>query len=441
MRDFMRERISIFWFRRDLRLQDNAGLAHALASGHPVLPLFIFDSTILDAIENKQDARVTFIHDALARMQESLEKNGHGLYVAHGTPQEIFSTLSSVYDIDAVYTNQDHEAYALVRDQAIARFAEEKGFALHTYKDQVIFDGTDIRKDNGEPYSVFTPYYRRWRERLHDSDLALYQSEKKESNFYRGDLPSFPSLQDIGFEPTTIPFPPFHIPVKSIREYTVHRDYPAIEEGTSRLGVHLRFGTISIRQLMAYALQKNETFVKELVWREFYQMILQSYPQVRANKAFKPVYDQIVWRNDPDEFALWCKGKTGYPLVDAGMRELVSTGHMHNRVRMVTASFLTKNLLIDWRWGQDFFAAHLLDFDFASNNGGWQWAAGCGCDAAPYFRVFNPELQQKKFDPKMEYIRKWIPEYGTPSYPAPMVDSKMSRERCLRVYKAALSQE
>ncbi len=424
---------SLFWFRRDLRLQDNAGLYQALKESEEVLPVFIFDSDILDKLEEKTDLRIAFIHQSLTLMQKQLEEMGSSLLVLYGNPAEIFKELNP----KAVYTNHDYEPYAQKRDGLVREILEKKGSAFKTYKDQVIFEKDEVIKDDGKPYTIFTPYSRKWKSKLEDSTLKSYPNEKHFDNYKKVKPIPLPSLTDIGFQETTFTFPERLVKQSIVEQYDKQRNFPAIE-GTTKLSVHLRFGTVSIRKLAQVALKKNETWLNELIWRDFYHMILWHFPRVET-KAFKPVYDKIEWRNNENEFAAWCKGRTGYPIVDAGMRELNTTGFMHNRVRMITASFLTKHLLIDWRWGEAYFAKKLLDFDLAANNGGWQWAASSGCDAAPYFRVFNPQLQTEKFDPKLEYIKKWVPEFGTEKYPKPIVDHKFARERVLKVYKDALS--
>ncbi len=423
---------TLFWFRRDLRLRDNAGLYYALKENKEVLPIFIFDTEILDQLEDRKDRRVEFIHQSLALIKKELEAMGSSLLVLHGKPTKIFSELNP----QAVYTNHDYEPYAQSRDAAVAKILEEKNATFKTYKDQVIFEKNEVIKDDGKPYTVFTPYSRKWKSLLKPFFNKSYPTENYFNNFKKVKPFDFPSLENIGFEKTDASFPDRKIKLGIIEKYDQLRNFPAIES-TSRLSVHLRFGTVSIRQLVSIALKKNEIWLNELIWRDFYHAILWHFPHVQT-KAFKPAYDKILWRNNEMEFVAWCKGKTGYPIVDAGMRELNETGFMHNRVRMITASFLTKHLLIDWRWGEAYFAKKLLDFDLAANNGGWQWAASSGCDAAPYFRVFNPELQTEKFDPKLEYTKKWVSELGTDNYPKPIVDHKFARERVLKVYKEAL---
>jgi deoxyribodipyrimidine photo-lyase len=435
----MRPRVNVFWFRRDLRLNDNAGLYHALKSGLPVLPLFIFDRNILDLLENKADRRVEFIHAALAEIQRELREAGSTLEVYDGKPVEIFGQLQTAYEVAAVYTNTDYEPYATERDGAVAALLAEKGIPFYSYKDVVIFEKDEVLKDDGTPYTIFTPYSRKWKATLNSipslppfpslSSLASLSTLTSQS--------SLPSLSSLGFKKTGGPFPAGSMSSGLLKKYQEQRDYPGIP-GTSRMGVHLRFGTVSVRALARQAAEVSDTYLNELIWRDFYQMILWHFPMVGKGRSFKPVYEQIQWRNDEKEFEKWCAGQTGYPIVDAGMRELNATGFMHNRVRMIVASFLAKHLLIDWRWGEAWFAQKLLDFDLAANNGGWQWAAGCGCDAAPYFRVFNPTLQTKRFDPDLRYIRQWVPELDELNYPHPIVDHELARRRALEVYGKAV---
>lgn len=433
------DHVNIFWFRRDLRLDDNAGLYHALKSGKPVVPIFIFDKKILDDLTDKKDARVSFIYDCINELQSKLETWGSTLHVFHDEPIQAFKKLTDLYNIEKVFTNEDYEPYALERDTTIAAWLVKKNAQLVSFKDQVIFSKNEVLKDDGKPYTVYTPYAKRWRAVLKDFHLKSYPISKYKKNFYQHKPHRIPTLESMGFERSKLDIPSATVHESLIREYAKTRDYPGIE-GTSHLGLHLRFGTISIRKLATKAEQWSGVFLGELIWREFYSMILWHFPEVGEGKAFKPAYDHIKWRYDEKDFKKWCEGKTGYPIVDAGMRELNTTGYMHNRVRMVVASFLCKHLLIDWRWGEAYFAEKLLDFDLMNNNGGWQWCAGSGCDAAPYFRIFNPELQTKKFDPQLKYIRKWVPEFEEFTYPPPMVDHKYARERCLKAYKEALNQ-
>ncbi|MGB0522344.1 MAG: cryptochrome/photolyase family protein [Flammeovirgaceae bacterium] len=436
----MKEKVSIFWHRRDLRIADNAGLYHALKNEFPVLPIFIFDRHILDELQDRADQRVSFIHHWLTRVQEELKQFHTSLKVMVGTPQEAWTALMEEFDIQAVYTNHDYEPYAIHRDQEIQQVLASQGIAFHSFKDQCIFEKEEVVKDDGRPYTVFTPYSRKWMKALNptESDFYLrsYPVEKYTSNFLKvAEGFRMPSLETIGFTPSTKAFPKQEIDEQIIENYGEQRDFPAIK-GTTRLSVHLRFGTISIRKLARIGLKKSQKWLNELIWRDFYMMILYHFPHV-VDSAFKPAYNHIPWRNDEQEFNAWCEGKTGYPIVDAGMRELNATGFMHNRVRMIVASFLIKHLLIDWRWGEAYFAEKLLDFDLSANNGGWQWAASSGCDAVPYFRIFNPTSQTKKFDPNFEYIRKWVPEFQAIDY-QPIVEHKFARERVLKVYKDAL---
>ncbi len=429
--------VNIFWFRRDLRLDDNAGLYHALKEGKNVLPLFIFDTEILDKLENKADRRVQFIYQELERLQAELKTYGSSLLVKTGKPLEIWKQLTTDYSIENVYCNRDYEPYANERDEAVRKFLKENRSSLLQYKDHVIFENYEVLKDDGKPYTIFTPYSKKWNVKLSPFYSSSYPTLKYAKHFFKTDSMQLPSLTEIGFTKTDFIFPARIVSHDIIKNYSDHRDFPAVN-GTSKLGIHLRFGTLSIRKLLAYALERNQTFVNELIWRDFYQMILFHFPQV-VKHAFKREYDGIEWENDETKFIAWCEGNTGYPLVDAGMRELNATGYMHNRVRMVVASFLTKHLLIDWRWGEAYFAEKLLDFDLAANNGGWQWASGSGTDAAPYFRVFNPQLQMERFDPYLKYVKHWVPEFGTEAYPKPIVSHSEAREKVLVVYKKALS--
>ena len=434
---FMKYTVNILWLRRDLRLHDHAALYHALKIGLPVVPLFIFDTNILNKLENKSDKRVHFIHNTIIALHHQLQNLGSGLTVLYTTPQEAFNQLMEQYNIDTVFTNHDYEQYGIVRDASIATLLSTRNIPFKTFKDQVIFEKEEVLKDDHKPYTVFTPYSRKWKATLNEFYLKPYPTEKYFGNFYTYKSPDIPSLEDIGFKVTDADFPSLSIDKVLISHYTEQRNYPAIN-GTSKLGIHLRFGTISIRELAKKAKELNETFLNEIIWRDFYQSILWHFPYINNGKSFKKEYDLIEWRNNEEEFKLWCEGKTGYPIVDAGMRELNTTGFMHNRVRMIVASFLTKHLLIDWRWGEAYFAEKLLDFDFAANNGGWQWAAGSGCDAAPYFRVFNPTLQTQKFDKDLKYIKKWIPELNSFEYPSPIVVHEVARKRVLETYAKAL---
>jgi deoxyribodipyrimidine photo-lyase len=424
--------VTLFWFRRDLRLHDNAGLYHALLENENVLPLFIFDSEILGKLDDPKDARVDFIRESLLQLKAELEEKGSSLAVFHDNPVKIFKSLNP----KAVYTNHDYEPYGKQRDEQVRKILQSKGSAFYSHKDIVLFEKDEVVKGDGSPYTVYTPYSKKWKAKLNEVYTRSHPVENHVANFKKISPLPFPTLEEIGFRKSGIIFPDRKIKQSIIGSYHQNRDYPGIES-TSRLSVHVRFGTISIRKLVQVGLKENETWLNELIWRDFYHMILWHFPYVQT-KAFKPAYDRIEWRNNPEEFDAWCEGRTGYPIVDAGMRELNTTGFMHNRVRMIVASFLTKHLLIDWRWGEAYFAKKLLDFDLAANNGGWQWAAGSGCDAAPYFRVFNPYIQTEKFDPEHKYVAKWVPERDTNEYPQPIVDHAFARNRALNVFKEAL---
>lgn len=438
--------ITIFWFRRDLRLHDNAGLYEALKKHTKVLPLFIFDKDILDKLEDKQDRRVEFIHQTLQQLKNQLSELATDILIKYGKPVEVFEEISQKYPLAAVYTNHDYEPYAKERDTAVGTLLQNKGIGFYTFKDQCIFEKKEILSNAGTVYTVFTPYSRKWKEKFNQEGLPAYPTEKFFENFLKKEELNvlisndnqIISLAEMGFEAVEKDFPSADFPEEIVKVYDKDRDYPA-KRGTTRLSVHLRFGTISIREMVRRAQALNPTWLNELIWRDFYMMILANFPHV-AQSSFRPEYDQIQWRNHEQDFQAWCEGKTGYPLVDAGMRELNATGFMHNRVRMLVASFLTKHLLIDWRWGEAYFAKKLLDFELSSNNGGWQWAAGSGTDAAPYFRIFNPESQAKKFDPELKYIRKWVPEFQEIRY-KPIVEHKFARERCLETYKQTLKKD
>lgn len=429
--------ISVFWFRRDLRLNDNAGLYYALKSGNPILPVFIFDKVILDQLEDRDDARVTFIYQTIQDLDKELRNYGSSLLVLYDIPGKAWQKLITEFNIISVYTNHDYEPYAKERDNAITEQLKQQNISFNTYKDQVIFEKEEIIKDDNKPYTVYTPYQRKWYKALTHFYLKAYPNKKYFKNFVKTLPLPIPPLKQMGFEKSTREFPT--IAYKDlIEDYAAKRNYPAIK-GTSYIGLHLRFGTVSIRELVSVANKAaDKTWLNELIWREFYMMVLYFFPETAVH-AFRPDYDRIKWINDEKQFEAWCKGETGVPIVDAGMRELNNTGYMHNRVRMITASFLSKDLLIDWRWGERYFARKLYDYEMSSNVGGWQWAAGSGTDAAPYFRIFNPETQLKKFDPQFEYVKKWVPEYADFSiYPKPIIDHAFARERCLKTFKEAL---
>ena len=435
----MKEPIVIHWFRRDLRIEDNHSLAKAIQSGKPVMCLFIFDKLILDKLENKSDRRLRFIHGTLEKLNLQLKSKGSSIQTFYGEPLTVWKEIVDQYSVTEVFCNRDYEPYARERDQAIYEFLKEKGIPFHGYKDHVIFEKNEVVKDDGKPYTVFTPYSKKWKSKVHSQSFDTFPSIPDSAQLLQFSAEIIP-LQTMGFYDDGFQdYPSGETSTEIIRNYHLTRDIPSTR-GTSRLSLHLRFGIVSIRSLARLGMKENEKWLNELIWRDFYQMIIFHFPET-VSSAFKPAYDRIPWRNAPEEFEAWCEGKTGYPIVDAGMRELNETGFMHNRVRMITASFLTKHLLIDWRLGERYFAKQLLDFDLASNVGGWQWAASSGCDAAPYFRVFNPALQTEKFDKNFRYIKQWVPEYGTASYPKPIVDHAFARDRVLRTFKAALQQE
>jgi len=433
----MTKTINIFWFRRDLRLDDNVGLFHALKSDHPVLPIFIFDENILESLP-KDDARVSYIHEKITVINDFLkQKIGSSIAMYHSNPLDVFKNLTVSYSINTVFSNHDYEPYAITRDDNLKLFLNRKSIEFKTFKDHVIFETNDILKGDGSPYKVYTPYSKKWIEALEKKSIKHYGSEDNLNQLIKSkDLP-FMSLNDIGFTKSKQFVSPHNTSELIVNNYEATRNYPA-QEGTSKLGPHLRFGTVSIRKIVHHANRiNNTTFLKELIWREFFIQILWHFPYT-ITSSFKPKYDVIKWRNNKIEFKAWCEGNTGFPLVDAGMRELNETGFMHNRVRMLVGSFLCKHLLIDWRLGEAYFAEKLHDYEMASNIGNWQWVAGCGADAAPYFRIFNPTTQIQKFDSDFKYIKKWVPEYLDPSYPLPIVEHKFARERCLETYKAAL---
>jgi deoxyribodipyrimidine photo-lyase len=424
-------KINVFWFRRDLRLEDNVGLYHALKSEFNVLPIFIFDEEILDQLADKSDRRVDYIHQALSKMNDELKEQNSCLKTFYGKPLEIFKQLIESFDIDTVFCNRDYEPIAIKRDAETADFLNKNQIKFLDYKDQVIFEKNEVVKSDNSPYTVFTPYSKKWKEILNAQKIEKFNSNFK--NFLPLKSEKILSLKEIGFKKTDLEFKAPTLESKIIDSYDKFRDFPALNH-TTHLGIALRFGTISVRKCVEFALKHNAIWLNELIWREFFMQILFHFPHV-VKTCFKTKYENIKWRNDEKEFKRWCEGKTGYPIVDAGMRQLNETGFMHNRVRMITASFLTKHLLIDWRWGEAYFAEKLLDYELSSNNGNWQWAAGCGCDAAPYFRVFSPEAQTDKFDKDLKYIKEWLPENYNEK---PIVEHKLARERALKVYKEGL---
>ncbi|MDC0385882.1 DNA photolyase family protein [Flavobacteriaceae bacterium] len=428
---------TLFWFRRDLRIEDNHGLFQALQGENKVMPIFIFDPDILDQLP-KQDARVEFILLALGAIDVAMKRNRCNVGIYHGTPRAIFQELIEKGTIEKVVCNEDYEPYALERDAEIKKLLAEKGVGFESYKDQVIFAKDEVTKDDGTPYKVYTPYSRKWLSHFEEKPLVHFPSEDFLHHCVQKIQPSC-NLEDLGFSKSPVAQPEVLFNEKVIDHYEATRNFPALNQ-TSRLGTALRFGTVSVRKVVKKAASRiNNTFLKELIWREFFMQILWHFPKT-PTQSFKPQYERIEWRNNEKEFAQWCAGETGYPLVDAGMRELNQTGFMHNRVRMLVGSFLCKHLLIDWRWGEAYFAEKLLDYEMSSNVGNWQWVAGCGVDAAPYFRIFNPTEQIKKFDKELLYIKKWVPHFQELEYPQPIVDHKMARERCLNTYKLALNQ-
>ncbi|WP_067147641.1 cryptochrome/photolyase family protein [Pseudotamlana agarivorans] len=430
----MENNITVFWFRRDLRLEDNAALHFALNSGNKVLPIFIFDEDIVESLP-ESDARISFIYNSLKEIDIQLKSFGSSLLVLKGTPLNIWKKLCSEYRVEKVYFNKDYEPYAMKRDHQVSTFLNAQNIQSHSYKDQVIFEEHEILKADKSPYTVYTPYNNQWLKHFSlKVHTATYDCLNLKLQFLEFQC-TFPALEKLGFKESDIKVKPYQL--NDLKAYDELRDYPALDK-TSNLSPYLRFGLVSIRKIVAHAYQTNAVFLSELIWREFFMQILFHFPKV-VTQNFKSKYDNVTWRHDESDFKKWCAGETGYPLVDAGMRELNKTGYMHNRVRMITAGFLCKHLLIDWRWGEAYFAEKLLDFELASNNGNWQWAAGTGCDAAPYFRIFNPTTQIKKFDKDLEYIKRWVPEFQELDYPKPIIEHKAARERCLQVYRDALN--
>ena len=434
----MNKTINIFWFRRDLRLEDNVGLYHALNGKHPVVAIFIFDKEIIDSLK-KDDPRVTFIHDTIRNMNTLLQNEyGSTIRTYYGKPTAIFNKLSHEYNIETVFSNHDYEPYAINRDLSIKRLLEKNNIGFTSYKDQVIFETNEIVKDDGLPYKVYTPYSKKWMTALENNPIKFFRSQYLLKHLLNPLPENMVALKDMSFETSPQKITPYNISNKIIDNYEATRNFPSVN-GTSKIGPHLRFGTLSVRFMASKALKNdNTTFLKELIWREFFMQILWHFPQT-VTKSFKPQYENVKWRNNKREFEAWCEGKTGYPLVDAGMRELNQTGFMHNRVRMLVGSFLCKHLLIDWRLGEAYFAEKLHDYEMSSNIGNWQWVAGCGVDASPYFRIFNPTTQIQKFDKSLAYIRKWVPDHQELTYPVPIVEHKFARERCLDTYKTALN--
>ncbi len=430
----MQEKI-IFWFRRDLRLHDNIALFHALQHQN-VQAIFIFDDNILSDLKDKYDARVSFIYHQLQKINSQLLAVNATLQVFHGKPLEIFKQLVDNQDITKVFCNEDYEPYAIKRDFEVKQFLATKNVHFQSFTDHIVFHPNEVKKDDNSPYTVFTPYSKKWKLKLANTTIQDFPSENFHHNFCTEKF-DFPTLQSIGFEKSTIKIPEYNLTENLIKNYHLQRDFPSLE-ATSHLSVHLRFGTISIRKIVKFAKERNEIFLNELIWREFFIQILYHFPTV-IHQSFKPKYDAIQWKNNAHYFECWKQGKTGFPIVDAGMRELNARGFMHNRVRMIVANFLCKILQIDWRLGEAYFAEKLLDFELASNNGNWQWSSSSGCDASPYFRIFNPDLQTEKFDKDFYYIKKWVKEWNTLEYPAPIVDIKTARNATLQMYKNALN--
>ena len=428
------KKIVIHWFRRDLRITDNHALSLALNSGFEVLPLFIFDEDILNQLDDKTDRRVDFIHQSLQNINQELKKYNTSIYSFFGTVNDAFKYLTNEYQIAEVFCNEDYEPNTIKRDENVKLFLESKNIKFTSIKDQIIFSKNDVLKTDQTPYTVYTPYSKKWKEKLNANYFQNYDCNV--DHFFSHSAPLH-TLEEIGFKKTDLHFEVPILNQKIISNYDEYRDYPSLDH-TTHLGVHLRFGTISVRKCVEYALNHNQTWLNELIWREFFMQILAHFPKV-TTKCFKEKYENIVWRNNEIEFTKWCNGETGYPIVDAGMRELNETGFMHNRVRMIVASFLCKHLLIDWRWGESYFAQKLLDYDLSANNGNWQWSAGCGCDSAPYFRIFNPYEQTKKFDKELIYINHWIPNLNDLDYPTPIVEHQFARQRALKTYKEGIN--
>jgi len=430
----MKNKVSLFWFRRDLRLEDNVALFKALKSDNLVLPIFIFDTEIINSLP-KDDARITFIYNSLQNIDNQLKEQASSLLVKHGKTMAVWEELTQDFTVDSVFFNKDYEPYAIKRDAEITAFLTAKNIQVTACKDQVIFEEDEVLKNDNTPYTVFTPYKNKWLKNFEkEIHTKTYNSKDNLANLLKVTF-KFPLLNDLGFAESSIKVKPYRL--DALSNYEDVRNFPSLDK-TSNLSPYLRFGQVSVRKMVILALDTNATFLNELIWREFFMQILFHFPKVVTDN-FKKKYDAIPWRNNEEEFLKWCKGETGYPIVDAGMRELNSTGYMHNRVRMVVAGFLCKHLLIDWRWGEAYFAQKLLDYDLSANNGNWQWSAGTGSDSAPYFRVFNPAEQVKKFDKDLKYIRKWVTDFDELTYPKPMVEHKMARERAIKTYKDALN--
>jgi deoxyribodipyrimidine photo-lyase len=434
----MSKKVNIFWFRRDLRLDDNIGLNEALNNKLEVIPLFIFDENITDELD-KDDPRVNFIYKQLESINSTLStKYNSKLLVLKGNPFEVIQKLITDYNIGEVFSNHDYEPYAIARDKKITEFLSSKNIQFSSFKDQVIFEKDEITKEDKTPYVVYTPYMKKWKTKLDSTNLSDFKSKDVTHNFYsKNDSYNWCTLNSLGFEKSNMEVPNYKLDEDLVEKYENERNFPSLNS-TSKIGPHLRFGTVSIRQVLLFVLKcKNEVFLQELIWREFFMQILWFFPNTQT-RCFKEKYENVQWLYDEESFKKWCEGKTGYPIVDAGMRELNATGFMHNRVRMITAGFLCKHLLIDWRWGEAYFAKKLFDYELSSNIGNWQWAAGTGVDSAPYFRIFNPTTQAIKFDKELKYINKWVTNLNELDYPKPIVDHKFARQRCLETYKKGL---
>jgi deoxyribodipyrimidine photo-lyase len=427
-----KKKINIVWFRRDLRLNDNTALTHALDAGLPVLMIFIFDAAVIDELQI-DDPRISFIYKTLSELNTELRKYGSSLLVKKGEPENVWEELIRVHDINSVYINKDYEPYAISQDLKIEALLREKDIKLCRFKDQVIFEEKEIIKSDNTPYTLFTPYKKKWLQKFFSTGIPRSNPPIAAKPNFLNEIFPFPSIEELGFIRSSQKVRAFDLSV--IGKYDKYRDFPAMDK-TSYLGPHLRYGTISIRRIIEISAGENAVFLSELIWRDFFMQILFNFPNVVTGN-FRSKYDHVPWRNNESEFEKWCHGQTGYPIVDAGMRQLNESGYMHNRVRMITAGFLCKHLLIDWRWGEAYFAEKLLDYDLSSNNGNWQWAAGTGCDAAQYFRVFSPYYQQKRFDRNTEYIRIWVPEVDKPGYSKPIVDHDFARKRVIEAYKSS----
>jgi len=435
-------KICIFWHRRDLRIHDNAGLAAALASGLPVLPLFIYDSDILDQLPDKADARLTYIYDQVETLASATTAAGGTFVARYGKPVKVLEQLVKEFDVAAVHTNEDYEPYARQRDADVGAMLQKHGVDFLLYKDQVVFAKSEILTKSGTVPKVFGAYHKAYLEKLTDALLLPYGSADALVAANLAAVPAKaagprPTLENLGFVRKEQYVPTADLPAEAVvRTYDSTRNIPALQNGSTRISVQLRFGTLSVRQVMRQAKALNQKLLSEIIWRDFFMMLLWHYPNT-ATEAYDPKLRHVPYRNNEDEFRAWCEGRTGYPLVDAGMRELNATGYLPNRVRIATAGFLVKHLFIDWRWGEAYFAAKLLDYEQANNVGNWQWVAGTGAVAAPWFRVYSPQSQQETVDPQFKYIKRWVPEVGTAAYPAHIVDHKFARERAVEALRAA----